>query len=207
MNHYVPTRFFFILCSFLFSLAAAKAPLQTAYFAAGCFWSTETGFEKLAGVTEAVSGYMGGGLENPTYEDVLTETTGHRETVEVRYDPDVVSYEELLHTFWRLHDPSDAGGAFYDRGESYTSAIFYRNEAQQRAAEGAKAALELSGKFDDPVATTLAPAGTFYPAETYHQNYAQKNPEHYAAYRTASGARRLFRRGLGRGRNGVRGRS
>ena len=182
----------FALFSFFFSLAAAKAPLQTAYFAAGCFWSTESGFEKLAGVTEVVSGYMGGTLENPTYEDVLTETTGHRETVEVRYDPDVISYEELLHTFWRLHDPSDAGGAFYDRGESYTSAIFYQNEAQQQAADGAKAALELSAKFDAPIATTVAPAGTFYPAETYHQDYAQKNPEGYAAYRTASGRDAFF---------------
>ena len=192
MNRRVPTRFFFILFSFFFSLAAAQPPLQTAYFAAGCFWSTETGFEKLAGVTEVVSGYMGGTLENPTYEDVLTETTGHRETVKVRYDPDVVSYEELLHTFWRLHDPSDAGGAFYDRGESYTSAIFYQSETQQQAAEGAKAALELSAKFDAPVATTLAPAGTFYPAETYHQDYAQKNPERYTAYRTASGRDAFF---------------
>ena len=182
----------FALFAAIFPLAAAQAPLQTAYFAAGCFWSTESGFEKLAGVTEVVSGYMGGTLENPTYEDVLTETTGHRETVEVRYDPGVVSYEELLHTFWRLHDPSDAGGAFYDRGESYTSAIFYGNEAQQQAAEAAKAALELSAKFDDPVATTLAPAGTFYPAETYHQDYAQKNPERYAAYRTASGRDAFF---------------
>lgn len=192
MNRRVLQLLTFTLFSFFFSLAAAQAPLQTAYLAAGCFWSTETGFEKLAGVTEVVSGYMGGGLENPTYEDVLTETTGHRETVEVRYDPGVVSFEELLHTFWRLHNPSDAGGAFYDRGESYTSAIFYQNEAQREAAEGAKAALELSGKFDDPVATTLAPAGTFYPAEPYHQDYAQKNPEHYAAYRAASGRDAFF---------------
>ena len=192
MNRHVSSRLLFILFAFLFPLAAAQAPLQTAYFAAGCFWSTESGFEKLAGVTEVVSGYMGGTLENPTYEDVLTETTGHRETVEVRYDPDVISYEELLHTFWRLHDPSDAGGAFYDRGESYTSAIFYQNEAQQQAADGAKAALELSAKFDAPIATTVAPAGTFYPAETYHQDYAQKNPERYTAYRTASGRDAFF---------------
>lgn len=110
----------------------------TAYFAAGCFWSTESGFEKHEGVLEAVSGYMGGTLPNPTYEAVLTETTGHRETVEVRYDPRVISYQELLDIFRRLHDPSDAGGAFFDRGESYTSAIFYVDEAQQRLAEGAR---------------------------------------------------------------------
>ncbi len=176
----------------VFSLAAASSPYKTAYFAAGCFWSTEAGFEKLPGVAEAVSGYMGGTLPDPTYEDVLTETTGHRETVRVRYDPSVVSYEELLHAFWRLHNPSDAGGAFYDRGESYTSAIFYGDAAQQQAAEGAKAALERSGKFGDLVATTVAPAGTFYPAETYHQDYAQKNPEGYAAYRAASGRDAFF---------------
>lgn len=153
-------------------LAFSQANTATAYFAAGCFWSTESGFEKHEGVLEAVSGYMGGALENPTYEDALSETTGHRETVVVHYDPAVVSYEELLHTFWRLRDPSDARGAFYDRGESYTSAIFYQNKAQEGAAERAKASLELSGKFDDPIATTVAPAGTFYPAESYHQDYA-----------------------------------
>jgi peptide methionine sulfoxide reductase msrA/msrB len=130
--------------------AASKneASYAKAYFAAGCFWSTESGFKKHEGVIEAVSGYMGGDLPNPTYDDVLTETTGHRETVEVRYDPQVISYQELLDIFWRLHDPSDAGGAFFDRGESYTSAIFYIDEAQQHLAEGAREALEVSGKFE-----------------------------------------------------------
>ncbi len=171
---------------------ASKTDYATAYFAAGCFWSTESGFEKHEGVLEAVSGYMGGALSNPTYEDVLTETTGHRETVEVRYDPEVISYQELLDVFWRLHDPSDAGGAFYDRGESYTSAIFYDGEAEQQLAEGAKAALEASGKFDGPIATTLAAADTFYPAEAYHQDFSQKNAEYYAAYRAGSGRDAFF---------------
>jgi peptide methionine sulfoxide reductase msrA/msrB len=170
------------------------AGYATAYFAAGCFWSTESGFEKHEGVIEAASGYMGGTVLNPTYEDVLTETTGHRETVEVRYDPRVVSYQQLLDIFWRLHDPSDAGGAFYDRGESYTSAIFYADEEQQRLAEGAKTALEASGKFKQPIATTVAPAETFYPAEDYHQDYYKKNPQRYRSYRVASGRDAFFER-------------
>ncbi len=172
--------------------AAPGAEHATAYFAAGCFWSTESGFEGREGVLEVVSGYMGGTLPDPTYEDVLTETTGHRETVEVRYDPEVVSYQNLLDIFWRLHDPSDAGGAFYDRGESYTSAIFYGGEAEQQLAEGAKAALEASGKFSDPIATTLAAADTFYPAEAYHQDFYQKNAEYYASYRAGSGRDAFF---------------
>ena len=113
---------------------ARTGAYATAYFAAGCFWSTESGFEKHAGVIDAVSGYMGGTLPDPTYREVASETTGHRETVEVRYDPEIITYQELLDIFWRLHDPSDAGGAFFDRGESYTSAIFYTDQAQQRLA-------------------------------------------------------------------------
>ncbi len=172
--------------------ATSEVDYATAYFAAGCFWSTESGFEKHEGVLEAVSGYMGGTLPNPTYEDVLTETTGHRETVEVRYDPSVITYQELLDVFWRLHDPSDAGGAFYDRGESYTSAIFHANGTQERLAEGARAALAASGKFDAPIATTLATAGTFYPAEAYHQDFYKTNAEYYASYRAASGRDAFF---------------
>ncbi|MDQ3396655.1 MAG: peptide-methionine (R)-S-oxide reductase MsrB [Deinococcota bacterium] len=171
-----------------------KDSYATAYFAAGCFWSTESGFEKLDGVLEAISGYMGGEVENPTYKQVASETTGHRETVEVRFDPKIISYQELLDAFWRLHDPSDAGGAFFDRGESYTSAIFYSGEAQGRLAEGAKAALEASNKFDNPIATTVAPAEVFYPAEDYHQDYAKKNPQHYNAYRRGSGRDAFFER-------------
>ena len=123
------------------TVAGEEDGYATAYFAAGCFWSTESGFEKLDGVSEVISGYMGGDVENPTYQQVASETTGHRETVEVRFDPEMISYQQLLDAFWRLHDPSDAGGAFFDRGESYTSAIFYTNEEQRRLAEGAKAAL------------------------------------------------------------------
>jgi peptide methionine sulfoxide reductase msrA/msrB len=171
---------------------AEKDGYATAYFAGGCFWSVESDFEKHEGVVEALSGYMGGTVTNPTYQQVASHTTGHRETVRVRYDPQVISYQELLDIFWRLHDPSDAGGAFFDRGESYTSAIFYANEEQRRLAEGAKAALEASNKFDQPIATTIAPAAAFYLAEDYHQDYAKKNPRHYSAYRVASGRDAFF---------------
>lgn len=171
-----------------------KDDYATAYFAAGCFWSVELGFEKLAGVLEAISGYMGGEVEHPTYKQVASGDTGHRETVEVRFDPDVISYQELLDVFWRLHDPSDAGGAFFDRGESYTSAIFYANEAQRRLAEGARVALESSNKFNRTIATTIAPAEAFYRAEDSHQDYAKKSPQHYSAYRLSSGREAFFER-------------
>lgn len=158
-----------------------------AYFAAGCFWCVEADFEKLEGVSDAVSGYMGGTVANPTYEQVSSHTTGHREIVEVNYDPDVVDYQDLLDAFWRMHDPTDAGGSFVDRGESYTSAIFYANEEQQQLAEGSKAALEQSDKFDEPIATAIAPAETFYVAEDYHQNYYTERPLRYSYYRANSG--------------------
>ena len=158
-----------------------------AYFAGGCFWCVEADFEKLDGVIEAVSGYMGGHTENPTYKEVTTHTTGHLEAVEVQYDPAVISYQELLDAFWRLHDPTDAEGSFVDRGESYTSAVFYANEEQKMLAEGSKAALDASGKFDTPIATSIRQADTFYEAEAYHQNYYKTNALRYKAYRFASG--------------------
>ena len=164
----------------------------TAYFAGGCFWSMESGFEKHKGVIDARAGYMGGTLANPTYAQVSSETTGHRETVEVQYDPKVITYQELVDVFWRLHDPSDAGGSFYDRGESYTSAIYYANDAQRRLAEGAKTALQASGKFNRPIATIVTAAETFYLAEDGHQDYAKKQPERYNAYRAASGRDAFF---------------
>ena len=165
-----------------------------AYFAGGCFWCTESDFEKHEGVSEAISGYMGGTTENPTYEEVSSEKTGHRETVEVHYDPSVISYQELLDIFWRLHDPTDAGGSFVDRGESYTSAIYYANEEQKRLAEGSEQALENSGKFNKPIATVIEAAKTFYPAEDYHQDYYKRNPLRYRFYRGSSGRDRFINR-------------
>ncbi|MEM6437999.1 MAG: peptide-methionine (S)-S-oxide reductase MsrA [Cyanobacteria bacterium P01_D01_bin.115] len=167
---------------------------EVAYFAAGCFWCVESDFEKVPGVAEVVSGYMGGTVENPTYEQVASHTTGHREAVEVRYDPAVVEYQQLLDAFWRMHDPTDADGSFVDRGESYTSAIFYVDAEQQRLAEGSKAALAASGKFEEPIATAIAPAETFYIAEDYHQDYHTKNPLRYSVYRQGSGRNQFISR-------------
>jgi peptide methionine sulfoxide reductase msrA/msrB len=158
-----------------------------ATFAGGCFWCMVAPFEALDGVTGVVSGYTGGLSENPTYEEVCRGKTGHYEAVDIRYDPAKISYPELLEVFWRQIDPTDPGGQFADRGTQYQTAIFYHNEEQQRQAEEAKAALELSGRFSRPVVTKILPAQRFYPAEGYHQAYCRMNPAHYQQYRQGSG--------------------
>lgn len=160
---------------------------KTAYFAGGCFWCVEADFEKHAGVSEVISGYTGGDLENPTYKQVSSDKTGHREAVEVQYDPSIISYQELLDIFWRIHDPTDATGSFVDRGFHYTSAIYYSSEEERILAEGAKAALDASGKFKNPVSTEIAAFKTFYLAEDYHQNYYLTNKQRYEFYRAGSG--------------------
>ena len=179
--------------------AACSAPSQTALtpsvappgaaeavFAGGCFWCVEHDFEELPGVIEAVSGYTGGTLDNPSYEDVITETTGHYEAVRVIYDPSVVSYEALLDHFWRHVDPTDAGGQFCDRGPSYRTGIFV-TEAQRAAAEASRAALEASAVLPGPVVTEVLPLQTFWVAEEYHQDYSDKNPVRYRFYRSGCG--------------------
>lgn len=163
-----------------------------AYFAGGCFWCTESRMERVQGVLEVISGFMGGDVANPSYEEVVRGGTGHREVVEVRYDPARVDYQALLDAFWRLHDPSDAGGSFVDRGFIYTSAIYVVDDEQRRLAEGSLAALESSGKFDDPIATVIEDAGPFYRAEDYHQDFAANNPLRYTAYSAASGRDRFI---------------
>ena len=167
--------------------AGSMPRLEKATFAGGCFWCMTPPFEKLEGVKEVVSGYTGGHVVNPTYEQVVSETTGHRESVEVTYDPTKISYEKLLDVFWRQINPTDAGGSFVDRGESYTSAIFYHNEEQKRLAEESKKKLAASGRFDKPIVTEILPAGPFYRAEEYHQDYWKKNPIRYKFYRYNSG--------------------
>ena len=164
-----------------------KAKTETATFAGGCFWCMTPPFEKLEGVEKVISGYTGGHVADPTYEQVVSETTGHRESVEVIYDPTKISYEKLLDVFWRQINPTDGGGQFVDRGESYTSAIFYHNEEQKRLADESKKKLERSGRFDKPIVTEILPAGPFYPAEQYHQDYWKKNPVRYKFYRYNSG--------------------
>lgn len=167
--------------------AGSMPRLEKAAFAGGCFWCMTPPFEKLDGVKEVISGYTGGHKVNPTYEDVVSETSGHLESVEVIYDPSKVSYEKLLDVFWHQINPTDAGGSFVDRGESYTSAIFYHNEEQKRLAEESKRKLGQSGRFDRPIVTAIRPAGPFYKAEDYHQDYWKKNPVRYKFYRYNSG--------------------
>ena len=186
-------RSFFIAVLFLLMVLAGPAgavPAQQyekAIFAGGCFWCMEPPFEKLEGVSEVISGYTGGHKANPAYEEVSAGTTGHLEAVEVIYDPAKLSYQKLLEVFWRQIDPTDAGGQFVDRGSSYTSAIFYRNETQKMLAEESKTKLEQSGRFDRPIVTEIRPAGPFYRAEEYHQDYYEKNPIRYKFYRFRSG--------------------
>jgi len=160
---------------------------DTAIFAGGCFWCMESPFEKYDGVVEVISGYIGGEKKNPTYEEVSSGTTGHIEAVKVLYDPQKISYETLLDVFWRQIDPTDPRGQFVDRGDQYTTAIFYLNEKQKKLAEKSKKKLEKSGRFSKPVVTPIRKAETFYPAEDYHQDYYKENPIRYKFYRYNSG--------------------
>ncbi len=160
---------------------------EHATFAGGCFWCMVSPFQKMPGVIQVQSGYTGGCQDNPTYEDVCRGATGHFEAVQVTYDPAVIPYSKLLEVFWRQIDPTDPGGQFNDRGQSYQTAIFYHNEEQKNKAEASKKALEESLRFDSPIATQIIPAAKFYPAEDYHQDYHKKNPVHYTMYRTGSG--------------------
>ena len=160
---------------------------KIATFAGGCFWCVESDFEKVDGVIEAISGYTGGDEPNPTYKQVSAGGTGHTEAVQIRYDPDKITYKELLDVFWRHVDPTDAGGQFVDRGSQYRPAIFYHDEEQKRMAEESKEELEKSGRFTKPIATEIVPLGDFYIAEEYHQDYYDKNPLRYKMYRYGSG--------------------
>lgn len=161
----------------------AYADDALATFAGGCFWCMEPPYDKLEGVKSTISGFMGGHVKNPTYEQVVQGGTGHAEVVQVTYDPDVISYEELLDVYWHNVDPVDPGGQFCDRGNSYRTEIFYHTQAQKRAAETSRKQLAESGRFDRPIATAITEAGEFYPAERYHQNYYEENPVRYKFYR------------------------
>ena len=165
----------------------AHAGEKVAYFAGGCFWCTEADFEKIDGVGDVISGFMGGAKANPSYEDVAYGRTTHREVVKVPYDDTKVTYQQLLSAFWRMHDPTDGKGSFVDRGRHYGSAIYYADDRQKRLAKGAIDALNKSGKFSRPIATELAEAGAFYRAEAYHQDYYKKAALKYKYYRLRSG--------------------
>ena len=166
---------------------AAVEKTETAIFAGGCFWCMESPFEKINGVKEVISGYTGGSKENPTYEEVSSGTTGHLEAIQIIYDPQKVSYNELLSIFWKQIDPTDADGQFVDRGKQYRSAIFYKSKEEKALAEKSKQNLEKSKRFNSPIVTEIIAATTFYPAEDYHQDYYKKNPVRYNYYRYGSG--------------------
>ena len=165
---------------------------RSAVFAGGCFWCTESDFEKVDGVIEAVSGYTGGRMENPSYKQVSAGGTGHIEAVKVIYDPAKLSYRQLLDVLWRHIDPTDAGGQFVDRGDQYRSAIFYATDEEREIAEASKKALAASGRFDRPIVTEILPLGAFYDAEDYHQDYYKKNTLRYNWYRSGSGRDRFL---------------
>jgi peptide-methionine (S)-S-oxide reductase len=171
------------------SIAVESAPTGqavTAIFAGGCFWCVEADFDKVPGVIATESGYAGGKLQNPTYEQVSAGGTGHAEAVRVTYDPAKVTYEKLLDFFWHHIDPTVKDRQFCDTGNQYRTAIFYQDDVQRNAAQASKAALEKSGRFSH-VYTEIVPAGTYYPAEEYHQDYYKKNPIRYKFYRTSCG--------------------
>lgn len=165
--------------------AAAPALADTALFAGGCFWSVESNFDKVEGVTATTSGFAGGHVENPSYEQVVYEDTGHYEVVEIEYDPQVVSFDQLLTVFWHTTDPTDAGGQFCDRGEGYRTAIFALDDEQRAAAEASKAAL--AAETGLAIVTEIKDAAPFYAAEDYHQDFHINNPTRYEAYRIGCG--------------------
>lgn len=150
--------------------------MEIAYFAAGCFWGVDKTFLETPGVIDTLSGYMGGHTENPTYENVCSKTTGHAEAVEVQFDPEKVSYEELLKVFWNVHNPTHINRQGLDVGNQYRSAIFYTSEEQKKSAELSKADLESSKQYFNPIATEITQAKIFYKAEEHHQKYFKKNP-------------------------------
>jgi peptide methionine sulfoxide reductase msrA/msrB len=160
---------------------------EIATFAGGCFWCMVSPFDELPGIISIVSGYTGGHKEHPTYEEVCSDKTGHYEAVQIQFDPNNFPYEKLLNLFWQQIDPTDPNGQFNDRGEFYSTAIFYHNQKQKELAELSKSELEESKKFSKPIVTEILPAKPFYPAEEKHQNYYKKNSLHYQLYKEGSG--------------------
>jgi peptide-methionine (S)-S-oxide reductase len=159
------------------SVTHVKGPvMETAVLGGGCFWCVEAVFERIPGVTSVVSGYAGGTLPHPTYEQVCSGTTGHAEVVQITFDPALVTYEHLLDIFWKAHDPTTMNRQGADHGTQYRSIILYQNDHQRAIAEKSKAAEQASGAYDDPIVTEIVKLQAFYPAEDYHQDYFAKNP-------------------------------
>lgn len=181
------SRFFFVLSLTLGSVSAFATTSETATFAGGCFWCMQAPFDSAPGVLSTTVGYTGGTVANPTYEQVSAGSTGHAESVEVQFDPTVISYEKILDIFWHQIDPTTLNRQFVDVGNQYRTAIFYHNEKQKLAAEKSKADWEKKGVFHKPIVTEITKAGPFYKAEDYHQQYYKKSPTKYKYYRYGSG--------------------
>lgn len=184
------------LCSLaVLAVAAPELPAadsspsgtKTAILAGGCFWCIQPAFDKAPGVIKTVVGYSGGKEANPTYQQVTSEKTAHREAIEITYDPAKISFDRLLDIYWKQINPTQADGQFTDIGPSYRAAIFYSNEEEKKVAEASKEKLARSGKFDKPIVTEILPGTKFYPAEGYHQKYYQQNPERFEAFEHGSG--------------------
>ena len=174
------------------SYAGERSEQAKATFAGGCFWCMEEVFEKVEGVSSAVSGYTGGKVENPTYEQVSAGGTGHTESIEVTFDPNKITYKHLLEVFWRNVDPTTPNAQFCDHGNQYRTAIFYHNENQKQLIDASKQEIEISKNFPEPIVTEIAPASVFYSAEEYHQDFYTKNPIRYKFYKWNCGrAQRL----------------
>ena len=181
-----------VFCLFSPNVADAKTVDQpqgheTAIVAGGCFWCVEADFDKVPGVIATISGYIGGHSKNPTYKDVTQQNTGHYEAVKIIFDPKKLSYEKLLHIFWRTIDPTDKTGQFCDKGPSYKTAIFVLNNQQKISAEKSKAKEQTKGNLKGQIVTPILQANAFYKAEAYHQNYYQRNKLRYSYYRTSCG--------------------
>lgn len=167
---------------------------ETAIFAGGCFWCMVSPFDALDGIIEIKSGYIGGHLDNPTYKDVKTQMSGHYEAVKIVYDSSLVSYDKLLEAYWRQVNPTDSGGQFHDRGQSYRTAIFYTTDEQRENAQASKKALDDLGRFPLPIVTQILQATKFYEAEEYHQDYHKKNPKGYKQDRKVSGREEFIKK-------------
>lgn len=190
----IPALLFLLLLLFLFTASPrSDAPartgknIETATFAGGCFWCMEPPFEKLDGVIRVTAGYTGGKTANPSYEEVSAGNTGHAESVRIEFDPSKITYSQLLQVFWHNIDPTALNRQFCDSGNQYRTAIFYQNEMQKKLALESKQTLEKTKPFPGPIVTEITPAGTFYPAEEYHQDYYRKNPIRYKYYRFSCG--------------------
>lgn len=167
---------------------------ETAIFAGGCFWCMVSPFDVLEGIVEVKSGYTGGHIENPTYKDVKSQTSGHYEVVKIIYDSKIIDYSKLLQAYWRQVDPTDDGGQFQDRGPSYRTAIFYTTEEQRQKAEASKKAIDQSKRFPAPIVTPILPVAKFYEAEEYHQDFYKKSPKEYKDDRKISGRDEFIRK-------------